>query len=279
MAAMKRFFCKLVKDFKPAYRALWLTLRGRRGKSPINKDHERRAGDYTMRELLLRLGVAIFLVGMIVGGIITAYSLTKFALIAVLVSLPLLLACVPLLPVLWYQAENYFLGHVGERIVGDELAKVAAHPQWRVFHGFDIGFGDIDHIIVCPKGVFCVETKMLRKSPEKVDNTVTFKDGKLLRRGRELPRNPIPQASGNALKLRDYLNSRGADIDWVCAIIALPGQYVTLESPVDEKGPCPCNPKQISSFINREREGEELSNEQINKICDVLEAQNRIELT
>ena len=274
MVAMKRFFCKLVKDFKPAYRALWLTLRGRRGKSPINKDHERRAGDYTMRELLLRLGVAIFLVGMVVGGIITAYSLTKFALIAVLVSLPLLLACVPLLPVLWYQAENYFLGHVGERIVGDELAKVAAHRQWRVFHGFDIGFGDIDHIIVCPKGIFCVETKMLRKHPKKAEEII-FKDGALWRNGflRLSNPDPIEKTKKNALRLRKHLG-----VERVHSFVAFPGWWVAPpEHGHHDKYVTPCNPETIGGKLAEKPDI--LSGEQIERVCAILEKNNRVEPT
>ena len=292
MAAMKKdikdfacFIYKLKKDFVPAYRALFRAKAGhRRWLSPLEKGAMNRAGGRAYSESMFRFILAAVIISCCAGVFLGAFMLAAFLFFKpVFWGLAALFALAVLsLPVLEYQERDYFDGASGERDVGEKLDKMVARPQWRVFHSFhtsDIGGGDIDHIVVCPKGVFCVETKALRKSPEKVDNTVTFENGKLSRGGRELPRNPISQARGNAAKLRDYLNSRGAAIDWVCAIIALPGQWVVSKSPIDEKGPCPCNPKQIASFIDREREDEELSNEQINKICDVLEAHNRIELT
>ena len=291
------FACDMVKDFKPAYRAAWLTLQGQRGESPMKKDGERLAGDYVLREMLCRVGVALLAVGVIMGIALIAFFLNKFVWIILYVSMPLLLVYVPLLPVLWHQIENYSLAYRAEIKVGEELDKIGFQwPDsedgrlWRVFHGlhgFDDQGGDIDHVIVCSKGVFIIETKSLRQNFG-ATNKITFKEhgksGALLRDGDSWPlrnKNPIGQAKRNAKRLHEYLNreclkEEGEKIPFVSPIVALPGWDVYYEVFPKDEGIFPCNPKQLlkelrdntSEFL---KPGNELNEKQFRRICATIE--------
>ena len=238
----------------------------------------RQAGGHAYSESMVRVALVGLIMGCCVGAVWgvalpTTFVLSKpvFWVLAVVFVLLVLSA-----PILLYQSNNYFLGYLGERTVSDELDKAMAKPQWRIFHGFDTGFGDIDHIIVCPKGVFCVETKTLRKHPDKAEKII-FNDGALWRNGVKRKRldnpDPIKQAKGNADRLREYL-----DIERVDSFVAFPGWWV--EPPArghDDKYVTPCNPETIGGKLSQKTDT--LSDEQIKKICNALEEKNRSELT
>ena len=293
MAAMKKdikefacFIYKLKKDFIPAYRALFRAKAGhRRWLSPLKKGAMNRAGGYSYREAMSRDIWAIVIVSCVMGIFL---SVTMLA--SLIHSKPLFWALVVLVAsaalsarVLIYQGNNYFLGHLGERAVGDELDKVVARPQWRVFHNFDIGFGDIDHIIVCPKGVFCVETKTLRKHPDKTEKII-FRDGALWRNDIAQLDNPDPikQAKRNAANLHSYMDREcykpeGEKTDFVASIIAFPDWGVEIIHGHHDKDVVPCNPKAIGQVLSSRPD--KLSSKQIERICVALEKKNRIELT
>jgi hypothetical protein len=60
------------------------------------------------------------------------------------------------------QAVSWWLGAVGERAVGLELALLP--PEWAVLHSIPVGTGgtDIDHLVIGPGGVFVLNTKAHR---------------------------------------------------------------------------------------------------------------------
>ena len=292
------FICDIAKDFKPAYRALRLTLQGRRGESPMKKDGEQQAGDYLMRELWARMGVGIGILGMIAGGMITAFWLGGLILTLwafLLLWLPFFL----LLPVLLYQGADYLLGYRAEIKVGEELDKIGLGLQWpddefgrrwRVFHGlhgFDSQGGDIDHIIVCSKGIFVIETKSLRQNPGAKNDIVFKKSGQnaaLWRDGDSGPlknKNPIRQAKRNAARLHKYLDRKcrkeeGEKTPFVSPIVALLGWNVHYKVLPRDEEIFPCNPKQLlkelrdntSEFL---KPGNELNEKQFRRICATIE--------
>lgn len=59
--------------------------------------------------------------------------------------------------------SDYKLGLMGERAAGEELNRLML-DGFHVYHDFkkDHG-GNIDHVVVAPSGVYCVETKCRRK--------------------------------------------------------------------------------------------------------------------
>ncbi|XKH58463.1 NERD domain-containing protein (plasmid) [Citricoccus nitrophenolicus] len=64
--------------------------------------------------------------------------------------------------------EAWRRGALGERIVGKELERLG--NRWRVLHSVPDGNrgGDIDHLLIGPGGVFCINTKNHSRVPVKV---------------------------------------------------------------------------------------------------------------
>ncbi|HRW18449.1 MAG TPA: nuclease-related domain-containing protein [Dermatophilaceae bacterium] len=53
--------------------------------------------------------------------------------------------------------ENWLIGSWGEQRTERELRRLP--PQWSVFHDIETEFGNIDHVVVGPGGVFVIDTK------------------------------------------------------------------------------------------------------------------------
>ena len=67
-----------------------------------------------------------------------------------------------------------------------------------VVHDFDTGRGNIDHILVGPKGIFTLEVKSHR-------GTVTFDNGSLLRDGKPFEKDFVKQAWAECFVVREIL--------------------------------------------------------------------------
>ena len=67
-----------------------------------------------------------------------------------------------------------------------------------IIHDFDTGRGNIDHILVGPKGVFTLEVKSHR-------GKVTFDDSKLLRDGKPFEKDILKQAWAECFAVREAL--------------------------------------------------------------------------
>ena len=291
-----RFGITVCRDAKPAYKRFFQKMRGMPAhrRSPIKKGVLLRAGANNYAQFCIRdLAVTVIVIGFIFSvatlgvlvmlGFVSSESLSKIAIWLLLTTgiLPIFLLLFLLVPILKYQSDNYFLGYLGERVVAEELDKLG-RSQWRIFHSFEGKYGDIDHIIVCPKGVFCVETKTPRKHPGKNEKLI-FRDGAIWKDGRRLDNpDPIRQTKGNAGWLYRYLSEKcfdsgkGEKMPFIASVIAFPDWRVEIEHGHYDKDLIPCNPKTIGGvFANRE---DKLSDKQIEKICAALEKHNRISI-
>lgn len=67
-----------------------------------------------------------------------------------------------------------------------------------IVHDFNTGRGNIDHILVGPKGVFTLEVKSHR-------GTVTFDNGSLLRDGQSFEKDFLKQAWAECFAVREIL--------------------------------------------------------------------------
>ena len=266
-----RFIKSFVKDFIPAYKILFNKSKNN---SPFKIRLSNRAGGNSYHQSFIRMFFTLIIMGFALGVFSVFVSVTIGVLTTKTISLFTLLSplCVILLaPVLMYQHDNYSLGYWGERAVGEELDKLG-RTQWYIFHSFDaIGKGDIDHIIVCPKGVFCVETKTLRQRES--DTKLVFKDDSLWRGNIKLNNpDPINQARRNSAMLNNYLKDKCGESGFIASIVAFPNHSITIEHGHYNKDVIPCQPKSIGGiFSNRE---DKLSAKQIEKICAVLEKAN-----
>ena len=147
------------------------------------------------------------------------------------------------------ELSNYRLGFHGERAVGEELSHLMAEGC-RVFHDLPIEpYGNIDHVIVSPAGVFAVETKTVRKSPApkgKRDWNAEF-DGEAVHFPNWKDTMMVEQARMQAERLSTFLTSAvGAPVA-VQAVLTLPGWF--LKSRVPPGKVRVLNPKVIRSIV------------------------------
>jgi hypothetical protein len=126
------------------------------------------------------------------------------------------------------QRRNYRLGLSGERAVGEELNQLML-IGCRVFHDVPNNpYGNVDHVLVAPSGVYAVETKARRKkeSAGRGAHKVTF-DGRSLRFADGPPESRcLDQAKQQASRLSDWLSKAVGDSVDVQPVLALPGWFV-----------------------------------------------------
>ena len=173
--------------------------------------------------------------------------------------------------------DDYLLGSQGERAVAYVLDQLG-RPNWRIFHDFQISkeSGNIDHIVVCPNGVFCIETKTLRK-----DSSETRKlrfDGEQIFRGDfSLPKNPVPKTKSKAAQLRNFLREKEVtSVDFVMPVIIYPG-WEFAEDSVNSNDVIVGRGKILFSLQNRSVKSG-LNPDDISKIAKVIEEKNKIPL-
>jgi hypothetical protein len=126
------------------------------------------------------------------------------------------------------QRRNYRLGLSGERAVGEELNQLML-AGCRVFHDVpNDPYGNVDHVLVAPSGVYAVETKGRRKreADGKERHKVAF-DGRSLRFGAGPPEYKcLEQAKQQASRLSDWLSKAVGEAIPVHPVLALPGWWV-----------------------------------------------------
>lgn len=165
------------------------------------------------------------------------------------------------------------LGLLGERAAGEEINQLMRHGC-HVFHDVPMEpYGNIDHVIVAPSGVFAVETKTCRKRKAKDgkrEHEVVF-DGKALEFPQWRDTASLEQARQQADRLRVMLTKAVGEAVPVVPVLTLPGWFVTSRVNVELKV---VNPKQIGTVVLNRR-GEKLAPELIERIAYQLERECR----
>ena len=101
--------------------------------------------------------------------------------------------------------RDYRLGFAGERAVAEELNQLML-DGCRVFHDVPMEpYGNVDHVLVAPTGIYAVETKARRKrkATGKPDYEVVF-DGKMLQFPGATDSRSLDQATQQANRLRAF---------------------------------------------------------------------------
>ncbi len=144
--------------------------------------------------------------------------------------------------------RNYRLGFAGERAVAEELNQLML-DGCRIFHDVPMEpYGNEDHVIVAPSGVYAVETKARRKRkapPGKRDHELIF-DGERLIFPEVTDSKPIQQAQRRADQLRIFLSKAIGETVAVQPILTFPGWYVSTRSKSKMKV---LNPKNIRTAV------------------------------
>lgn len=152
---------------------------------------------------------------------------------------------------MWNKAKALRLGRDGERAVGQFLdSHVEGHAT--VFHDIPTSYGNIDHVVICSRGIYAIETKT-RTKPGKGDAKVVVEGDCLQVAGKAPARDPIVQAQTCARSLREVLRaSTGRAFD-VRPVVVFPGWFVVDQRPAGAHV-WVLEPKQLPARILRETE-------------------------
>ena len=126
--------------------------------------------------------------------------------------------------------DNCELGRDGEREVGQGLEKLRREGHC-VFHDLVADDFNVDHVIVCQRGVFSIETKTYRK-PEG-NPKITFDGEKILVDGKPRDRDAVEQARRTAKWLRGELFESTGKWFPVKPVVVFPGWWVEEENSGD----------------------------------------------
>ena len=166
------------------------------------------------RERFLEWGVLYILIigatwGLVFIEVLNWYTKEKtnpwyFVLIAIPVTMFSLirLACIR------QKMRNFSQGIQGERMVADFLWEHVVPKGYFLLNDITVDFGNIDHVLVGPNGVFCIETKMLSKL-EGQRNDISVEGGYILVNGARLNRpDPIQQVTRLSRTLEELISKR-----------------------------------------------------------------------
>lgn len=146
---------------------------------------------------------------------------------------------------------DYRLGFTGERVVGEELNQLLSQG-FRVFHDVPFDGFNLDHVVVGPPGVYCIETKARRKPADLKGSdkaAVTFDGEKLIYPKGNWDTKALDQARRNARTLEKWLTDACGERIVAHAILTLPGWFVTRRAVSDVNV---LNPQEIkNSFPDR----------------------------
>ena len=264
----------------------WRLARSRpQSRSPISEMLLRPAGE----SLRLKIGVleekfseqfsfaVVFPGGMLAAVLLTATdgSMSRSrAFAAFTLSAALLLFLLRRVFKTQTEIARYRLGFHGERAVAEELNQLM-RSGCRVFHDVPMDpYGNIDHVIVSPAGVFAVETKTRSKhtAPKgKPDHVAEF-DGKAVKFPTWQDTEMVDQARMQGERLSTLLTSAVGEPVAVQAVLALPGWFVKSSVPPGKV--IAMNPKRIKEIAVRAGSGT-LTPEMIQRISHQLEQKCR----
>lgn len=134
------------------------------------------------------------------------------------------------------QREQARDGLLAERVTGMQLNRLVAEGCV-VLHDLPCDVGNIDHVVIAPRGVYAVETKSFRKPRDagevrnEPSHQVRF-DGETLRFPDFVTRKPIEQAVKQSDWLRRYLRDAVKQDVQVIPAVALPGWYILQDDEV-----------------------------------------------
>jgi hypothetical protein len=121
----------------------------------------------------------------------------------------------------WAEIRRLKLGREGERAMA-EYMDCQLDPTARVFHDVPTAHGNVDHVIICSRGVYAVETKT-RSKPFDRGAVVTVTPEFLKVDGVKPDRDPVAQARTAAIDLHQILRTFTRKPLWVTPIVVFPG--------------------------------------------------------
>jgi hypothetical protein len=121
--------------------------------------------------------------------------------------------------------DDLRLGREGERAVGEFLERLRGTGA-HVFHDIPCGRFNLDHVVLCERGLFVVETKTRRTPSNGQDPTVQLRRGHLLIAGSGRTSGPLRQVQGGSRWLAEFLSPVFGRHVWVRGVVLFPGWQV-----------------------------------------------------
>ncbi|MHB9140052.1 MAG: nuclease-related domain-containing protein, partial [Victivallaceae bacterium] len=159
------------------------------------------------------------------------------------------------------EIDNLNLGLIGERAVGQYLEEALMPLKHQVFHDIPGETFNIDHLVVGPNGVFCIETKT-RSKPAAGPCHIQYDGESVKVNGMAPDRDPIIQAKAAARWTHELLESSTGKKFTVQPIVLFPGWFV--ESNHEQHDVWVLNEKGAPVFIQRTKK--QLTSEDVSLI-------------
>lgn len=128
----------------------------------------------------------------------------------------------------WGEIRNLRMGRDGEIAVGQLLERKAKLFNGYAFHDVVMReggtvLGNIDHIMICDRGILAIETKTWRRSP---GDKIQFDGNAIKLNSHPLDKDPARQATANARWLKELLKElTGRDVN-VRPVVIFPGAFI-----------------------------------------------------
>lgn len=145
------------------------------------------------------------------------------------------------------------LGRDGERIVAEELDKLRASGA-HVFHDVPADGFNIDHVVLCDRGIYAIETKTWSKPPSR-EARIRLTDARIAVDGHRPDRDPVAQVQAEAKWLVRLLKEWTDKSFLVRGAILIPGWFIEPMSPAWRRSPdlpWVLAPSGLRSFIEHE---------------------------
>jgi len=150
--------------------------------------------------------------------------------------------------VLISRGYKFQVGAVGEGRVVEVLSSFP--DDWYVFNDMIVGSSQIDHIVICPKGVFTIETKNYRGT---IYGNAEKQEWYQVIESYTTPfYNPVKQGVGHSVALSKYLKESGFNKVWVNTIIVFTEPSVELKV-FSPKVPV-IHRSKLSEFFNNQKQ-------------------------
>ncbi len=142
-------------------------------------------------------------------------------------------------------------GRDGERTVAEILDELTRHGA-TVLHDIPQAKGNIDHVVICRRGIFVIETKNWSK-PDKVWEML-FDGEQIYVATREPDGAPIRQCKAESAALRTILQDSTSKVFPVRGVVVFLDWYVKHLPAAKNADVWVLNPKQLAGWIGREPE-------------------------
>jgi hypothetical protein len=126
-------------------------------------------------------------------------------------------------------------GYLGERSVANELRKLA--DEYWVFNDVRLRVKDtvaqIDHVLVSPYGLWCVEVKSHRGTIHGQENDRMWTQVKKSEAGKTYPKqfyNPVRQNAVHCRRLRDYLKENLQFCPWIKSVVVFTAARLQVDA-------------------------------------------------